>query len=122
MLGLARRAHACFEELKEQAADLDPYELTDARLVIRPQMEHTAHDRIQSGLSSGKVSFWGYEGSILDTDTLLREEDMAALHKEQKRRSSNGWISIFLVYLDINSFPEWFVISCKNKSTAGLSL
>jgi len=75
-----------FDGLKEQAADLDPYELTDARLAIRPQMEHTAHDRIQSGLSSGKVIFWDYEGSILDTDTLLREEDMAALHKEQKRR------------------------------------
>ena len=74
-----------FDGLKEQTADLDQYELTDARLALRPQMERTARDRIQSGLSSGKVSFWDYEGSIRDVDTLLHEEDMAQRHEEQKR-------------------------------------
>ena len=75
-----------FDGLKEQAADLDPYELTDARLALRPQMEHTAHDRIQSGLSSGKVSFWDYEGSKKDTDRCLGEEGMVERHEARKRR------------------------------------
>ena len=84
--GAINREKEKFDGLKEQAADLDPYELTDARLALRPQMERTARERIRSGLSSGKIGFWGYECSIRDADTLLREEDMAQRHEEQKRR------------------------------------
>ena len=75
-----------FDGLKEQAADLDHDELIDARLALRPQMERTARDRIQSGLSSGKVSFWDYEGSKKDADRWLDEEGMAERHEEKKRR------------------------------------
>ena len=73
-----------FDELKEQAAELDPYELTDARLALRPEMERTARERIRSGTSSGKVSFWDCEGSVQDADTILHEEDLAQRHEEQK--------------------------------------
>lgn len=75
-----------FDGLKEQAADLDQDELTNARLALRPQMERTARDRIQSGLSSGKVSFWDYEGSKKDADRWLDEEGMAERHEEKTRR------------------------------------
>ena len=84
--GAINREKEKFDGLKEQAADLDPYELTDARLALRPQMEHTAHDRIQSGLSSGKVSFWDYEGSKKDADRWLGEEGMVERHEARKRR------------------------------------
>lgn len=84
--GAINREKEKFDGLKEQAADLDPYELTDARLALRPEMERAARERIRSGTSSGKIGFWGYECSIRDADTLLREEDMAQRHEEQKRR------------------------------------
>ena len=75
--GAINREKEKFDGLKEQAADLDPYELTDARLALRPETERAARERIRSGTSSGKIGFWGYECSIRDADTLLREEDMA---------------------------------------------
>ena len=84
--GAIKREKEKFDELKEQATDLDQDELTDARLALRPQMECTAHDRIRAGLSSGKVSFWDYEGSKKDADRWLDEEGMAERHEAQKRR------------------------------------
>ena len=84
--GAIKREKEKFDELKEQATDLDQDELTDARLALRPQMERTAHDRIRAGLSSGKVSFWDYEGSKKDADRWLDEEGMAERHEAQKRR------------------------------------
>lgn len=85
--GAINREKEKFDWLKEQAADLDQDELTDARLAIRPQMERTARDRIRSGLSSGKPEFWKMESSFRDADRLLDEEDMAERREEQKRRS-----------------------------------
>lgn len=84
--GAIKREKEKFDELNEQATDLDQDELTDARLALRPQMERTAHDRIRAGLSSGKVSFWDYEGSKKDADRWLDEEGMAERHEAQKRR------------------------------------
>ena len=84
--GAINREKVKFDGLKEQAAELDPYELTDARLALRPEMERTARERIRSGTSSGKVSLWDYECSIRDADTLLHEEDMAQRHEQQRRR------------------------------------
>ena len=84
--GAIKREKEKFDGLKEQAADLDQDELTDARLTLRPQMEHEAHERIRAGLSSGKVSFWDFEGSKKDADEWLGEEGMAERHGAQKRR------------------------------------
>lgn len=84
--GAIKQEKKNFDGLKEQAADLDQDELTDARLALRPQMERTARDRIQSGLSGGKVSFWDYEGSKKDADRWLGEEGMAERHEALKRR------------------------------------
>ena len=84
--GAIKREREKFDGLKEQAADLEQDELVDTRLALRPQMEHSAHDRIQSGLSSGKVSFWDFEGSKKDADRWLDEEGMAERHDEMKRR------------------------------------
>ena len=84
--GAINREKEKFDGLKEQAADLDQDELTDARLVLRPQIERAARDRIQSGLSSGKVSFWDYEGSKKGADRWLDEEGMAERREDQKRK------------------------------------
>ena len=75
--------------LKEQASDLDHDELIDARLALRPQMERSAYDRIQSGLSSGKPEFWKMESSFRDADRVLGEEGMAERHEAQKRREEH---------------------------------
>ena len=87
--GAIKREKEKFDGLKEQAADLDQDELTDARLALRPQMERSAYDRIQSGLSSGKPEFWKMESSFRDADRVLGEEGMAERHEAQKRREEH---------------------------------
>ena len=84
--GAINREKDKFDELKEQAADFDQEELTDARLALRPQMERSARDRIRSGLSSGKPEFWKMESSFRDADRVLGEEGMAERREEKKRR------------------------------------
>ena len=82
------KAKAEFDRLKERAKKYDLYDLTDARLALRPQMEDAAHDRIKRNVKGGKVSFWNYQGSITDTDELLGEAGMAECRREQLRREA----------------------------------
>ena len=81
-------AKAEFFKLKEQSADLDFNELTDARLAIRQRMEEKAFDRISRNIKGEKVSIRDYWNSIKYTDELLGEAGMAERRQEQKRRSS----------------------------------
>ena len=74
-----------FDRLKKQAAVFDLYELTDARLVLRPTMEGEAQERISSVSSDGKISIRSFWMSVSETDKLLYESGMAAWHKEQTR-------------------------------------
>ena len=83
--GAISREKERFDELKEQAADLDQDELTDARLALRPQMESEGYERIRKATHGREISFWKFQGSIRDTDELLGEEDMAERHEERKR-------------------------------------
>ena len=84
--GDIEKAKHDFDELRVQAAGLDQDELTGARLALRPQMERAARARIQSGLSSGRINFWHFEGSKNDADRWLDEEGMAERHEARKRR------------------------------------
>ena len=79
-----------FDRLKEQSTDLDLFELTDARLALRPSMEDTAQERIRKEAPDGKISIRGFWMSVSETDKLLREDGMAAWHKEQTMRRRLG--------------------------------
>ena len=87
--GAISREKEKFDELKEQAADLDQDELDDARLALRPQMEDAGCERIRKTTGGREISFWKFHGSIRNADDLLGEEDMAERHEERKRMQRN---------------------------------
>ena len=87
--GAISREKEKFDELKEQAADLDQDELDDARLALRPQMEDAGCECIRKTTGGREISFWKFHGSIRNADDLLGEEDMAERHEERKRMQRN---------------------------------
>ena len=67
-----------YAELKEQAAEFDLDELQDARLILRPAMERSAVDRVQSAY-----------GNKYDSLTMLdSKRDVADLLKEHEEKKS----------------------------------
>lgn len=74
-----------FDRLKEKAKRYDRYDLTDARLALRPQMEDEAQESIKKDIPSEKVSFWDYQVSAQETDKQLGESGMERWLAEQKR-------------------------------------
>ncbi|MBQ9719060.1 MAG: MobA/MobL family protein, partial [Oscillospiraceae bacterium] len=54
--GKIKEAKREFDRLKEQATDLDQDELTDARLVLRPQMEREAQARIRKAEGGREIN------------------------------------------------------------------
>ena len=87
--GAINREKEKFNELKAQAVDLDQDELTDARLVLRPQMENEGRERISKGSPDGRISFAKYQASVRDADKVLEEDSMVKRHQKQKR--SKEW-------------------------------
>ena len=83
--GAISREKEKFDELKEQAADLDQDELADARLALRPQIMDAGYERIRKATHGREISFWKLHSSIEDADKLLGEEDMAERREERKR-------------------------------------
>ena len=61
-----------YADLKEQAAEFDPDELQDARLALRPAMERSAVDRVQSAYGNKYDSLMMYD-SKRDVVALLNE-------------------------------------------------
>ena len=86
--GAISREKEKFDGLKEQAAGLDPYELTDTRLALRQQMETQARERIRGAMSSGMLDFWKYQTTLRDTDNLLGEDGMAERREYEKRQKA----------------------------------
>ena len=78
-----------FDGLREQAAEYDRDELTDARLALRQEMESEAHNRIKRNIKGDKVSIRNYWSSISDADALLGETGMAERRREQRRREEH---------------------------------
>lgn len=74
-----------FDRLKEKAKQYDLYDLTDARLAIRPQMEDEARERIRRDIPGEKVSFWDFQISASKTDEQNHEDGMERWLAEQKR-------------------------------------
>ena len=75
-----------FDRLKERAKQYDLYDLTDARLAIRPQMEDEAQERIKKEIPGEKLSFWDFQISASMTDEQNREGGMETWYKEQTMR------------------------------------
>ena len=84
--GKIKEAKREFDRLKEQATDLDQDELTDARLVLRPQMEREAQARIRKAEGGREINLWHFQSGTGDVDKLLDEDDMAERREAQKRR------------------------------------
>ena len=61
------------------------YDLTDARLAFRPQMEDEAQERIKKDIPDEKLSFWDFQISTSMTDEQNREDGMDRWFTEQKR-------------------------------------
>ena len=61
------------------------YDLTDARLAFRPQMEDEAQERIKKDIPDEKLSFWDFQISASMTDEQNREDGMERWLAEQKR-------------------------------------
>ena len=75
-----------FNRLKEQAKQYDLYDLTSARLELRPQMEDEAQERIKRDIPGEKISVWSFQLSAKETDKLNHENGMEAWFKEQTMR------------------------------------
>ena len=77
-----------FTVLKEQASVLDPGELTDARLALRPQKENAAREHVRKATTDGRINFWNYQCSVRETDALLGEEGMEKQREYEKLREA----------------------------------
>ena len=73
-----------FDRLKEKAKQYDLYDLTDARLTLRPQLENEAKLRIEKDIPDRKYSFWDYQVSAQETDKQNHEDGMERWLAEQK--------------------------------------
>ena len=88
------REYTSFDLLKEKAADLDPDELVDTRLTLRPQMEAQAQARITSALKTDEVDIWSFYESKRFADDLLNETDvLIRLKKKELRRDEPKTVS-----------------------------
>ena len=74
-----------YADLKEQAAEFDPVELQDARLALRPVMERSAVDRVQSAYGNKYDPLVMYD-SKRDVANLLMEEAEARSVREFLRK------------------------------------
>jgi hypothetical protein len=75
-----------FDRLKEKAKQYDLYDLTDARLAIRPQMEAEVQENIRKDIPGEKISFWDFQISASKTDEQNCEDGMERWLAEQKRQ------------------------------------
>lgn len=91
-----------YADLKEQAAEFDPEELQDARCALRPVMERSAVDCVQSAYGNKYDPLMMYD-SKRDVANLLHEETEArsirehlrqkqqAQQKQNKKNSRDTW-------------------------------
>ncbi len=74
-----------FDRLKDKAKHYDLFELTDARLALRPQVENEAKESIRKDIPDRKLSTWDYLLSAQETDKQLGEDGMERWLAERKR-------------------------------------
>ena len=72
-----------FNRLKEQGKQYDLYDLTDARLALRPQMEDEARESIKKDIPDEKISLFHFQVSVQETDKQNHEDGMESWYKEQ---------------------------------------
>ena len=74
-----------YADLKEQAAEFDPEELQDARCALRPAMERSAVDRVQSAYGNNYDPLTMHD-SKRDVADILHEETEARSIREHLRQ------------------------------------
>ena len=70
-----------YAELKEQAAEFAPDELQDARLALRPAMERSAVDRVQSAYRDKYDPLMMYDSKQDVADLLSEHEEKKSVQK-----------------------------------------
>ena len=75
-----------FDRLKEKAKQYDLYDLTDARLALRPKMEDETRESIRKDIPGEKINFWDFQISASKTDERNNENGMERWLAEQKRQ------------------------------------
>ena len=70
-----------YADFKEQAAEFDPDELQDARLALRPVMERSAVDRVQSAYGNKYDPLMMYDSKRDVADLLNRHEKKKSVQK-----------------------------------------
>lgn len=78
-------ALAEYSELKAQASDFDPDELTMAQLAVRPQKEASAESRVQAAYGD-KYDFWTMIGAKRDVAEMLGEEEPRSIRERLRRK------------------------------------
>ena len=76
-----------FEEIRTEAADLDPATLAAARLAIRSEMEQAATDKIRRILPD-KISDTAIRSAVSEVDRDLRESEPAYRITDRQRHHS----------------------------------
>ncbi|MBQ7492762.1 MAG: hypothetical protein IJT76_09320 [Clostridia bacterium] len=74
-----------YEELKGQAADLDPDELAMAQLAIRPEKEAAVQSKIKEAYGD-KYDFWAIIGAEKAVSRMLKEEDPHSIRERMQRK------------------------------------
>ena len=87
--GNIEKAKQDFDELRAQSVDLDQDELNEARLALRPQMEHEARERVRKATHNGRASIWNFQLSVNESDKLLGEENMTVQHRRQRSKGND---------------------------------
>ena len=75
-----------YAELKEQAAEFDPDELQDARLALRPVMERSAVDRVQSTYGDKYDSLMMYDSKRGVANLLMEEAEARSVREFLRKR------------------------------------
>ena len=75
-----------FDRLKGKAKQYDLFDLTYARLALRPQIEAEAKESIRKDIPGEIVSTWDYLLNAQETDRQLGEDGMERWLAEQKRQ------------------------------------
>lgn len=75
-----------YAELKSQSAEFDSDELQDARLALRPAMERSAVDRVQSAYGDRYQPLMMYDSKRDVSDMLHEEAETRSIHERLRQK------------------------------------
>lgn len=75
-----------YADLKEQTEEFDPDELQDARLALRPAMERSAVDRMQSAYGNKYDPLMMHDSKWDVSDLLMEEAEVRSVREFLRKR------------------------------------